>query len=159
MAVGAAVWGNCNWGGGNVDVDVNKNANFSRNVNRTDVASQRTQRAQQGQGGNRSQWQHNPENRRGVQYRDQGTQQKYNRGSNPQATQSREAFRGRADQGRQELGRGGAGSPGGGCSRQRPLAGAAVAAQADRAQQAAVRVSRQRPRADRRRGSGIVRGA
>ena len=24
MAVGAAVWGNCNWGGGNVDVDVNR---------------------------------------------------------------------------------------------------------------------------------------
>ena len=71
MAVGAAVWGNCNWGGGNVDVNVNQNANFSRNVNRTDVASQRTQRAQQGQAGNRSQWQHNPENRRGVQYRDQ----------------------------------------------------------------------------------------
>ena len=114
MAVGAAVWGNCNWGGGNVDVDVNKNANFSRNVNRTDVASQRTQRAQQGQAGNRSQWQHNPENRRGVQYRDQSTQQKYNRGSNPQATQSREAFRGRADQGRQDLDRGGADSRGGG---------------------------------------------
>ena len=109
MAVGAAVWGNCNWGGGNVDVNVNQNANFSRNVNRTDVASQRTQRAQQGQAGNRSQWQHNPENRRGVQYRDQSTQQRYNRGSNPQATQSREAFRGRADQGRQDLGRGGAG--------------------------------------------------
>jgi len=114
MAVGAAVWGNCNWGGGNVDVDVNKNANFSRNVNRTDVANQRTQRAQQGQAGNRSQWQHNPENRRGVQYRDQGTQQKYNRGSNPQATQSREDFRGRADQGRQDLSRGGADSRGGG---------------------------------------------
>src|SRR6185295_6482730 len=68
MAVGAAVWGNCNWGGGNVDVNVNQSANFSKNVNRSDVASQRTQRAQQGQGGNRSQWQHNPENRRGVQY-------------------------------------------------------------------------------------------
>ena len=114
MAVGAAVWGNCNWGGGNVDVDVNKNANFSKNVNRSDVASQRTQRAQQGQAGNRSQWQHNPENRRGVQYRDQGTQQKYNRGSNPQATQSREDFRGRADQGRQDLSRGGADSRGSG---------------------------------------------
>jgi hypothetical protein len=117
MAVGAAVWGNCNWGGGNVDVDVNRNTNFSKNVNRSDVASQRSARVQQGQGqgGNRSQWQHNPENRKGVQYRDQATQQRYNRGSNPQAAQSREAFRGRADQGRQDLGRGDAGrSPGGG---------------------------------------------
>ena len=107
MAVGAAVWGNCNWGGGNVDVNVNRNTNFSKNVNRTEVANQRTQRAQQGQQGNRSQWQHNPENRKGTQYRDSATQQKYNRGGNAQAAQSREAFRGRAEQGRQDLGRGG----------------------------------------------------
>jgi hypothetical protein len=113
MAVGAAVWGNCNWGGGNVDVDVNRNSNFTRNVNRTDVAASRSARVQQGQSGNRSQWQHNPENRRGVQYRDQGTQQRYNRASNPQAAQSREAFRGRAEQGRQELSRGDGGAPGG----------------------------------------------
>ena len=54
MAVGAAVWGNCNWGGGNVDVDVNKNANFSKNVNRSNVASQRTAASTAGAGGNRS---------------------------------------------------------------------------------------------------------
>jgi Protein of unknown function (DUF3300) len=115
MAVGAAVWGNCNWGGGSVDVDVNRNTNFSRNVNRSEVASERSARVQQRQSGNRSQWQHNPENRRGVQYRDQATQQRFNRGSNPQATQSREAFRGRAEQGRQDMARGGgAGSFGGG---------------------------------------------
>jgi hypothetical protein len=116
MAVGAAVWGNCNWGGGDVDIDVNKNNNFSRNVNRTDVANKRTERVNQrqsGQGGNRSQWQHNPENRRGVQYRDQATQQKFNRGTSQQAAQSREAFRGRAEQGRQDIGRGGAGNFGG----------------------------------------------
>ncbi len=112
MAVGAAVWGNCNWGGGNVDVDVNRNTNFSRNVNRSEVASERSARVQQRQSGNRSQWQHNPENRRGVQYRDQATQQRYNRASDARATQSREEFRGRADQGRQDIGRGGAGSSG-----------------------------------------------
>ena len=115
MAVGAAVWGNTNWGGGNVDVDVNRNSNYSKNVNRTEVANQRTQRAQQGQQGNRSQWQHNPENRKGTQYRDSATQQKYNRGGGSQTAQSREAFRGRAEQGRQDLGRGGgAGAQGGG---------------------------------------------
>jgi hypothetical protein len=114
MAVGAVVWGNCNWGGGNVDVDVNRNTNFSRNVNRTEVANNRTARVHEHQSGNRSQWQHNPENRRGVQYRDQSTQQRYNRASNPQATQSREAFRGRAEQGRQDLSRGGGGSFDGG---------------------------------------------
>ena len=113
LAVGAAVWGNCNWGGGNVDVNVNQSANFSRNVNRSEVANTRIQNAQQGQRGNQSQWKHNPESRKGVQYRDQGTQQRYNRGQNPQAAQSREAFRGRADQGRQDLSRGGAGNFGG----------------------------------------------
>src|SRR5262245_30216842 len=107
MAAGAALWGNCNWGGGNVDVNVNRNENFSRNVNRSNVASDRASRVQQGQRGNRSEWKHNPENRRGVQYRDQGTQQRYNRASDQRAVQSREQFRGRAEQGRQDLGRGG----------------------------------------------------
>ena len=112
MAVGAAVWGNCNWGGGDVDIDVNRNSNFSKNVNRTNVAAERTQKVQNRQqsGGGKSQWQHNPENRRGAQYRDQATQQKFNKASNPGASQSREAFRGRAEQGRQDLGQG----PGGG---------------------------------------------
>ncbi len=51
MAVGAAVWGNCNWGGGNVDVNVSNYQNYSKNVNRSNVASERTSRYQQGQGG------------------------------------------------------------------------------------------------------------
>jgi hypothetical protein len=110
----AALWGNCNWGGGHVDVDVNRNSNFSRNVNRSNVASERTSRVQQGQRGNRSEWNHNPENRRGVQYRDQGTQQRYNRAADAKGVQSREQFRGRAEQGRQDLGRGNTGSFGGG---------------------------------------------
>jgi hypothetical protein len=114
MAVGAAVWGNCNWNSGHVDVNINNYNSYSNTVNRTNVANERVSHYQQGQGGNRSEWKHNPENRRGVQYRDQATQQRYNRAGNPRATQSREAFRGRAEQGRQELARGGAGSPGGG---------------------------------------------
>ena len=116
MAVGAALWGNCNWGDGNVDVNVSNYNNYSKNVNRPDVANESAHRSEPGagpgQGGNRSEWKHNPENRRGVQYRDQATQQRYNRGpaASQQGIQSREAFRGRAEQGRQELGRGGAGT-------------------------------------------------
>src|SRR5262249_18768011 len=107
MAVGAAVWGNCNWHGGDVNVNVNNYQNYSKKVNRSEVPNQPVSQYQQGQSGNRSQWQHNPEHRQGVQYRDQGTQQRYNRGSSPQAaTQSRDAFRGRAEQGRQDLGGG-----------------------------------------------------
>jgi hypothetical protein len=105
MAAGAALWGGANWGGGEVDIDVNKNNNFSNNVNRGDRAQQRPERGQGGQGqrGDRGQWKHNPENRQGVQYRDQATQQKFNKAGDQRAAQSRESFRGREQ---------GAGQPG-----------------------------------------------
>jgi len=112
MAVGGALWGNCNWGGGNVNVDINRNESFSRNVNRSNVSSERVSHYKQGQsGGSRAQWNHDPQHRQGVQYRDSASQQKYNRGGNAQAVQSRENFRGRAEQGRQDLGRGGGQGP------------------------------------------------
>lgn len=106
VAVGGALWGNCNWGGGDVNVNRSQYNNFTRNVNSTNVANRRAEL----QGGDRQSWQHNPENRRGAQYRDSATQQRYNRGTNPQATQSRESFRGRAEQGRQDIARGGGAS-------------------------------------------------
>src|SRR4051794_675761 len=59
VAVGNAMWGNCNWGGGNVNVNVNKYNNF----NRTNVQN--------------SNWQHSPEHRKGAQYRDKGTQDRF----------------------------------------------------------------------------------
>jgi len=108
MAVGAAVWGGCNWGGGDVDIDVNKNNNFTNNVNRGDRATQiKNERGSGGQGGKDS-FKHNPEHRGGAQYRDKGTQQKYNRTSGPQAG-TRDSYKGRGDQGggRQDGGRGG----------------------------------------------------
>jgi Protein of unknown function (DUF3300) len=113
MAVGAAVWGGANWGGGDVDVDVNKSNNFSNNVNRSDRATQIKNERGSGQGGRQS-WNHNPEHRKGAQYRDAGTQQRYNRGTSPQAG-ARDAYRGRADQGgRQDFGRAGASQGGAG---------------------------------------------
>src|SRR5437867_12220766 len=80
MAVGAAVWGDCDWGhnevnnyynnggggGGNQNVNVNKNK--EKNVNKS---GNRTR----GEGG-RQKWQHNPEHRGGVPYRDQASAQK-----------------------------------------------------------------------------------
>jgi uncharacterized protein DUF3300 len=149
-AVGAALWGNCNWRGGDVNINANQYNNFTRNVNQTNVAQKRTEMQ-----GNRQNWQHNPEHRQGAQYRDTASQQRYNRGSNAQATQSREQFRGRAEQGRQDIARGGAeqfrqggasagqlgaqrggGSPGGGAGAQRgggsPAAGPGGAAGAQR---------------------------
>jgi Spy/CpxP family protein refolding chaperone len=114
-AMGAAwgyAWGNTNWGGGDVDIDVNRNTNINNNINR-DQAKQKLQEKgqlnQKGQG----KWQHNAEHRKGVSYRDQGTAQKFNRASTNDAIKSREQFRGRADAGRQDLARGGAGDRGG----------------------------------------------
>ena len=104
VAMGAAwgyAWGGCNWNGGEVDVDVNRNFESNRNIDRNRYANRE-------QGGSRQgQWQHNPEHRKGVSYRDQGTAQKFNRASTSEAVQSREQFRGRAEQGRQDLGGGG----------------------------------------------------
>ena len=86
IIIGAAIWGNCNWGGGNVNVNVNHYNNF----NRTNISN-----------GN---WNHNVDHRKGVAYRDQNVADKYNRGSNRQSAQNREQFRGRTDQGRAEVG-------------------------------------------------------
>ena len=115
VAMGAAwgyAWGNCNWGGGDVDVDVNRNTNINNNINRDQAKQKLQERGQLNQKG-QGKWQHNPEHRKGVSYRDQGTAQKFNAASTNDAIKSREQFRGRAEQGRQELGRGGAGDRGG----------------------------------------------
>jgi hypothetical protein len=88
-----------------VDIDVNRNTNFNRNIDRGKYATQY-------QGG-RGNWQHNPEHRKGVAYRDQATGQRYNRASTNDAVRSRENYRGRGEAGRQEIGRGG-GDPSGG---------------------------------------------
>jgi uncharacterized membrane protein YgcG len=89
VAVGSALWGNCNWGHGEVNINVNNYNHF----NRTNITS--------------GTWQHNVEHRKGVQYRDSVSQQKFNRTMSP-GSDTREAFRGRAETGRQQLAQGGA---------------------------------------------------
>jgi hypothetical protein len=92
VVVGGAIWGNCNWGHSDIDIDVNNYNNFNRNeFNRNEI--------------NNGKWKHSPEHRQGVGYRDSATQQKYNRASSQQSVSSREDFRGRADQGRNEMAR------------------------------------------------------
>jgi hypothetical protein len=103
MAWGYA-WGNANWGGGDVNINNSQNANFNRNIDRS-----KYQGGDRGQGGR---FEHRPEHRKGVSYRDQATGQKFNRASTNDAIKSREQFRGRADQGRQDLGRGNLGDRG-----------------------------------------------
>jgi hypothetical protein len=104
VAMGAAwgyAWGNCNWRGGSVNYNINQNVNINNNINRNNYAKQ----LPAGSGG-QGRWQHDASHRKGVAYRDQTTAQKYNRGSSAEAARSREAFRGRPEQGRQDLSKG-----------------------------------------------------
>ncbi len=102
VAFGAAwgwAWGGCNWHGGDIDVDINRNWEFNRNIDRDKFKGEF-------QGRDRGTWQHQPQHRQGVAYRNNETAQRFNRGSTQEAIRSREAFRGRAEEGRQALARG-----------------------------------------------------
>jgi len=84
---GAAIAGGIGWG--NNDININRNTNINTG-NRNNI-----------QGGDK--WQHNPEHRKGASYKDNATASKYGKGSDARATQSREQYRGKADQGRQQM--------------------------------------------------------
>jgi hypothetical protein len=97
-AVGAAwgyAWGHSNWHGGDVNINYNQNTNINNNINRQKYQQQAQGKGQAGQG----QWQHDASHRGGVAYKDQGTAQKYNKGTSGEAAKSREAYRGKTDQG------------------------------------------------------------
>jgi hypothetical protein len=84
VAVGGALWGDLDWGHGDIDIDVNRYNEFNSNrqINRND-----------------SKWQHNAANRDGVPYRDGATRERFEGardGSRGGAAQ-REAYRGRDD--------------------------------------------------------------
>jgi uncharacterized membrane protein YgcG len=88
LAVGAALWGDCHWGGYGGHNNVKINVNNYNNFNHTNISN--------------NNWNHNSVHRKGVQYRDGQTQQRYGRGQT-QAAKSREDFRGRAESGRRDL--------------------------------------------------------
>ena len=74
MAVGAAIWGNWNWGHCNwrgSKIEINNNFNFNRNINTRDINIGNKGR------GRYSGWEHNAKNRRGVRYRDQKTRDQF----------------------------------------------------------------------------------
>jgi uncharacterized membrane protein YgcG len=81
IIVGGAIWGGCDWQHHNVRVDPRKYNDF----NRTKI--------------DQRDWQHNAEHRKGVAYRDASVQQRYGQGR-AEGYEAREAFRGRAEQGR-----------------------------------------------------------
>ncbi|MES1263909.1 MAG: DUF3300 domain-containing protein [Peristeroidobacter soli] len=115
VIVGGAIWGNCNWGGNDIDIDINRQNNFNRNEinnNRNNINSNnRGNNNRAGNNsGNKQSWSHNAEHRKGVGYKDSATQQKFNRGGNQAQTQAREQYRGRAEQGRNQMSREGLGN-------------------------------------------------
>ncbi|CAI8771229.1 DUF3300 domain-containing protein [Pseudomonas sp. IT-P294] len=77
VAIVASLWGNCNWGNNDVDINVNRYNNINRN-------NQITQ--------NQNKWQHNTAHRDGVPYRDSRSREQYGRQLN--GANQREAFRG-----------------------------------------------------------------
>lgn len=96
LAAAGALFGNCNWGGGDVNINVDKARNVDRSFNRTNV-----------EGGK---WKHDPGHRQGVSYRDNATREKFSRDVPGGA--GRRDYRGRGDVGGAG-GAGGAGRPGG----------------------------------------------
>ena len=123
VIVGGAIWGNCNWGGNDVDIDINRQNNFNRNEinnnrnsnNRGNTANTNN-RAGNNSAGTKQSWNHDSSHRKGVGYRDSGTQQKYKGGASQQNVAARDQYRGRAEQGRQQMSREGT-------SNQRDMAG------------------------------------
>jgi uncharacterized membrane protein YgcG len=83
--VGFAIWGHCNWHGGSVNVNIN---HYNR-YNHSNISNPG--------------WNHNVDHRKGVAYKDNSVAQQYNRGASTRDVQSREQFRGHAEQGRAEM--------------------------------------------------------
>lgn len=83
VGISNGLWGGCNWGRGDVDINVNRYNNI--NVNNKISGS-----------GNRTNWNHNAANRKGVPYRDAKTRQQFDR-SVPGA-ENRGDYRGRDTQ-------------------------------------------------------------
>lgn len=73
VACGAAwgyAWGGCNWGRGDVDIDINRNTTINNNINRNNY------KANINNGAGRGNFQHDPAHRKGAGYRDSATASK-----------------------------------------------------------------------------------
>lgn len=78
VAVGGALWGDLDWGHGDIDIDVDRynNINSNRQINRSENT-----------------WRHNAANRDGVPYRDRGSREQF--GRQLDGAGQRDQFRGR----------------------------------------------------------------
>ena len=102
VAVGVAwgyAWGNCNWHGGDVDIDYNRNTTINNNIDRSKYQNRVNPNG-------RGSWKHDPSHRKNVAYRDNATAKQFGQSPSRSAESRREA-RGFGDGG----GRGGATRP------------------------------------------------
>lgn len=79
IAAAGAIFSDCDWHGGDIDIDIDRTTNIDRNFDRS-----RT---------NNGKWQHDASHRKGVSYRDNASRQKY--GKNVPGADGRRDFRGR----------------------------------------------------------------
>lgn len=79
FAMAGAIFGNCNWGGGDVNIDIDRATNIDRNFDRNKVSN--------------GKWNHDASHRQGVAYRDNATREKF--GRNVPGADNRADFRGR----------------------------------------------------------------
>jgi len=70
----AGCWGGCNWHGNDITINNNNFNNFNKNTN---INGGRDSKP----GGGRDSWNHNPEHRKGANYKDSKTAQKYGGGA------------------------------------------------------------------------------
>ncbi len=97
VAAAGAIFGGCNWGRGDVNINVNRAVNIDKNFNRTTV----------GGGGK---WQHDASHRKGVAYRDNASRERY--GKDVPGRDARNDFRGRDGGPGDRAGAGNRGGPG-----------------------------------------------
>src|SRR6185436_2648018 len=96
-------WG-CGWGGNNVYINHNNNFNRNTNINggnRTNIGGGNRTNIGGGNrastlpaGGNRSNWQHNPQHRGGAPYRDRATADRFGGSARGDSVAQRQAARG-----------------------------------------------------------------
>jgi hypothetical protein len=98
FAAAGAIFGNCNWGGGDVNINVNKAVNIDRNFDKTKI-------------NNNGSWKHDASHRGGVAYRDNATRERFGKSSSGAA--GRNEFRGRDGAGTADRGAGNRGGAAG----------------------------------------------
>lgn len=99
VAVGVAwgyAWGNCDWHGGDVEINHNQNVNINKNIDRSKYQNRVSNTG-------KGTWKHDPSHRKNVAYRDNATAKKF--GQSPtRATETRRDARGFGEGGGKGMG-------------------------------------------------------